>query len=154
MPLSCSGRCQLRQGVASKAKFGAFPKWLKDSEKTSAADAEKIRETFEWITIYEVYDFTADRYYHMLEDQEDPLFEGDLPYVFVRNPFKMLTFNDNLSDIGGMADSQLVERQQRRLNELETLYAYKEKMPLRSPISSEQPLRQDSLLSSWTFEIE
>jgi len=109
------------QGVAGKAKFGTFPKWLKDSEQTSAADAEKIRDTFEWITVYEVYDFTADRYYHMLEDCEEPLFEGDLPYVFVRNPFKMLTFNDNLSDIGGMADSQLVERQQRRLNELDTL---------------------------------
>ena len=120
-PQKGTGAVQYDQGVASKAKFGAFPKWLKDSEKTSAADAEKIRETFEWITIYEVYDFTADRYYHMLEDQEDPLFEGDLPYVFVRNPFKMLTFNDNLSDIGGMADSQLVERQQRRLNELDTL---------------------------------
>tara|TARA_R110000796_G_scaffold112157_2_gene223631 strand:- start:212 stop:2002 length:1791 start_codon:yes stop_codon:yes gene_type:complete len=108
-------------GVSGKATFGTLPKWLKDSEQTSAADAEKISDTFEWVTIYEVYDFTADRYYHMLEDFEDPLFEGDLPYVFVRNPFTLLAFNDNLSDIGGLADSQLVERQQRRLNELDTL---------------------------------
>lgn len=107
--------------IAKKAQFGSLPKWLKDSESTSATVAEKVKDTFEWITVYEVYDFTNDRYYHMLEGEEDPLFSGDLPYVFVRNPFFMLTFNDNLADIGGMADSQLVERQQRRLNELDTL---------------------------------
>lgn len=108
-------------GVAKKAEFGSMPKWLKDNEDTSSGITEKVKETFEWITVYEVYDFTNDKYYHMLEGEEDPLFAGDLPYVFVRNPFYMLTFNDNLADIGGMADSQLVERQQRRLNELDTL---------------------------------
>ena len=112
---------QYDPGVAKKARMGSFPKWLKDSEDTSATINEKVREVFEWVTVYEVYDFTNDRYYHMLEDQEDPLFVGDLPYVFVRNPFALLSFNDNLADIGGMADSQLVERQQRRLNELDTL---------------------------------
>ena len=112
---------QYDPGVAKKAKMGSFPKWLKDSEDTSATINEKVREVFEWVTVYEVYDFTNDRYYHMLEDQEDPLFVGDLPYVFVRNPFAILSFNDNLSVIGGMSDSQLVERQQRRLNELDTL---------------------------------
>lgn len=109
------------QAIADKTTFGSFPKWLKDSEETTAKQAEKIKDTFEWTTIYEVYDFTNDRYYHMLEEQEEPLFEGDLPYVFVRNPFHMLSFNTNLADIGGMSDSQLVERQQRRLNELDTL---------------------------------
>ena len=108
-------------GIAKKARFGSYPKWLKDSEDTSSTMTEKIREVFEWVTVYEVYDFTNDRYYHMLEGQEDPLFAGDLPYVFVRNPFSLLTFNDNMADIGGMSDSQLVERQQRRLNELDTL---------------------------------
>lgn len=112
---------QYDPGVAKKAKFGSFPKWLKDSESTSATVNEQVREVFEWITVYEVYDFTNNMYYHMLEDQEDPLFAGELPYVFVRNPFSVLTFNENLADIGGMADSQLVERQQRRLNELDTL---------------------------------
>ena len=116
-----SGSMQYDPGIAKKAKFGSFPKWLKDSEDTSDTLNQKIREVFEWVTVYEVYDFTNDRYYHMLQDQKDPLFSGDLPYVFVRNPFTMLAFNDNLADIGGMADSQLVERQQRRLNELDTL---------------------------------
>jgi hypothetical protein len=107
--------------VASKVKFGSFPKWLSDGEDTSAKLSEEMRKTFEWVVVYEVYDFTNDRYYHMLEGSEDPLFAGELPYSFVRNPFHRLIFNDNLSDIGGMSDSQLVERQQRRLNELDTL---------------------------------
>jgi hypothetical protein len=116
-----SRRMQYDGAVAEKAKLGSFPKWLKDSEDTSASINEKIRDVFEWVTVYEVYDFTNDLYYHMLEDQEEPLFVGEMPYVFVRNPFVMLSFNENLADIGGMADSQLVERQQRRLNELDTL---------------------------------
>jgi len=112
---------QYDPGVAKKAAFGSFPKWLKDAEETSIEMSEQVHEVFEWITVYEVYDFTNDKYYHMLEGEEDPLFQGDLPYVFVRNPFSVLTFTENLGDIGGLADSQLVERQQRRLNELDTL---------------------------------
>tara|TARA_R100000008_G_scaffold78137_1_gene58975 strand:- start:474 stop:2306 length:1833 start_codon:yes stop_codon:yes gene_type:complete len=107
--------------VSAKAKFGSFPKWLSDGEETSIKLTEEVRKTFEWIVVYEVYDFTHDKYYHMLEGSEDPLFAGDPPYTFVKNPFHRLSFNENLADIGGMADSQLVERQQRRLNELDTL---------------------------------
>jgi len=112
---------QYDAGVVKKAQFGSFPKWLQDSEDPTAAMNEDIRKVFEWVTVYEVYDLVGEKYYHMLEDVEDPLFAGDLPYVFVANPFTLLTFNDNLLDIGGMSDSQLVERQQRRLNELDTL---------------------------------
>ena len=115
------GSMQYDPAVASKVKFGSFPKWLTDGEDTSIKITEDMRNTFEWAVVYEVYDFTNDRYYHMLEGSEDPLFVGELPYSFVRNPFHRLIFNDNLADIGGMADSQLVERQQRRLNELDTL---------------------------------
>ena len=115
------GGMQYDPGVAKRAKFGTFPKWLVDSEDTSIKITEATREVFEWIVVYEVYDFTRDKYYHMLEGVEDPLFAGDLPYTFVRNPFARLVFNENLADIGGMSDSQLVERQQRRLNELDTL---------------------------------
>ena len=112
---------QYDPAVVKKATFGSFPKWLKDAEQTSVEMGEQVREVFEWVTVYEIYDFTNDKYYHMLEGEEDPLFQGDLPYVFVRNPFSLLTFTESLGDIGGLADSQLVERQQRRLNELDTL---------------------------------
>ena len=113
---------QYDPGVAKKAQFGSMPRWLLDSEEaTYVSTNDEIRDVFEWVTVYEVYDFTTDNYYHMLEDVADPLFMGELPYVFVRNPFSILAFNDNMADIGGMSDSQLVERQQRRLNELDTL---------------------------------
>tara|TARA_R100001082_G_scaffold111107_1_gene93404 strand:- start:1378 stop:3216 length:1839 start_codon:yes stop_codon:yes gene_type:complete len=107
--------------IARKAQLGSFPKWLQDKEGTTANLNKEVKNVFEWVVVYEVYDFTEDKYYHMLEDEEEPLFAGELPYVFVRNPFKPLVFTDNLADIGGLADSQLVERQQRRLNELDTL---------------------------------
>tara|TARA_R100000700_G_scaffold41111_2_gene59794 strand:+ start:3177 stop:4979 length:1803 start_codon:yes stop_codon:yes gene_type:complete len=115
------GSMEYDPGVASKAKFGSFPKWLLDSEEGVSRMSDEIKDVFEWITVYEVYDFTNDTYYHMLQGFEDPLFQGELPYVFVKNPFAMLSFNENLSDIGGLSDSQLVERLQRRLNELDTL---------------------------------
>lgn len=115
------GSMEYDPGVAEKASFGSFPKWLTDGEETTTKLTQDMRKTFEWVVVYEVYDFTNDRYYHMLEGQEDPLFAGDLPYTFVRNPFKTLIFNENLADIGGLSDAQLVERQQRRLNELDTL---------------------------------
>jgi len=124
-----AGRKQKKRGrtsqydpaIVKKARFGSFPKWLQDREQTSASMNKEIQDVFEWVTVYEVYDFTNERYYHMLQGEADPLFEGDLPYVFIKNPFSMLVFNENLADIGGLADSQLVERQQRRLNELDTL---------------------------------
>mgnify|MGYP003139007201 FL=1 len=115
------GSMEYDPAIAEKANFGAFPKWLRDKEETTIKLSEDMRKTFEWVIVYEVYDFTNDRYYHMLENESEPLFVGDLPYTFVRNPFKLLSFNENLADIGGMSDSQLVERQQRRLNELDTL---------------------------------
>ena len=115
------GSMEYDPAIAEKARFGSFPKWLSDKEETTIKLSEDMRKTFEWVIVYEVYDFTNDRYYHMLENETDPLFAGDLPYTFVKNPFKLLAFNENLADIGGMSDSQLVERQQRRLNELDTL---------------------------------
>ena len=83
---------------------------------------EASKEVFEWVTVYEIYDFSGDgRYYHYLDEQDEPLFEGEMPYRFVRNPFHMLTFNDNLSDIGGLSDVQLIQPVLERLNELDTL---------------------------------
>jgi hypothetical protein len=116
-----SKKMQYDPGVAKKAQFGSYPKWLQDSEQTSSTLNKEVKDVFEWVTVYEIYDFTSEKYYHMLQGVEDPLFEGDPPYVFVKNPFYPLIFNDNLADIGGLSDAQLVESQQKRLNELDTL---------------------------------
>jgi len=109
--------------VAEKAVFSGYPDWLKDKTKRRSLLNEASRDVFQWVTIYEVYDFTDDEghFYHFLEDSEVPLFEGDLPYRFVKNPFRMLTFNENLHDIGGLSDVKLIESAQEQLNELDTL---------------------------------
>ena len=108
--------------IAEAAQFGAYPEWLRDRIRDQSLMNESSREVFEWVTVYEVYDFSGEgRYYHYLEDQEEPLFAGDLPYRFVRNPFYRLTFNDNLDNIGGLSDVSLIAPILERLNELDTL---------------------------------
>jgi hypothetical protein len=107
--------------VAKLAAFANYPSWLQSKRNTNTTANKQIREVFKWVTVYEVWDFTTDTYYHMLDTEETPLYEGDLPYVFTRNPFSLLTFNDNIENIGGLSDSQLIENPLGRLDELDTL---------------------------------
>lgn len=108
--------------IAEKAQFGGYPEWLKDHQKDRSLMNESSKEVFEWVTVYEVYDFSGEgRYFHYLEDQDFPLFAGEMPYRFVRNPFTMVSFNDNLTDIGGISDVKLIQPVLERLNELDTL---------------------------------
>jgi hypothetical protein len=108
--------------VAEKASFGGYPEWLRDRLKDQTIMNDSSKEVFEWVTVYEVYDFTGEgRYYHYIEEEETPLFAGELPYRFCRNPFYRLSFNDNLQDIGGLSDVTLIQPILERLNELDTL---------------------------------
>ena len=108
--------------VAEKAQFGGFPTWLKDNARNSSALNEASTEVYKWVTVYEVYDFEGDgRYYHFLDNVEEPLFEGDLPYQQINNPFMLLTFNENMKDLGGLSDIKLIQSLQERLNEIDTL---------------------------------
>jgi len=109
--------------VAKKVKFANYPAWLKDPKTGRAEISDAIRKVFEWCVIFEVYDFTVPggRYFHFAQDVKEPLFSGDLPYVFVPNPFFPLSFNDNLEDPGGLSDAELVEGPVRRRDELLTL---------------------------------
>jgi len=108
--------------VAEKAQFGAYPEWLRDRQRDRSLLNESSKEVFEWVTVYEVYDFSDEgRYYHYMEEQDEPLFAGEMPYRFVRNPFYRVSFNDNLTDIGGLSDVKLIAPVLERLNELDTL---------------------------------
>ncbi len=75
------------------ADFGGYPTWLKDTVRNQSHMNEASLDVYKWVTVYEVYDFESDRYYHVLEDIEEPLFEGELPYRYIRNPFVMVTFS-------------------------------------------------------------
>jgi hypothetical protein len=107
--------------VAKKADFGAFPHWLQDPDEETPTDLKAARNVYQWITIYEVYDFVSDKFFHFMEEETEPLLEDGLPYTNLRNPYQILTFNDNLKDIGGMSDVQLIQTAQERLNEIDTL---------------------------------
>ena len=107
--------------VAEKAVYGGYPAWLRDTAQDKSMIDSASREVFEWVVVYEFYDLVSGKYYHMLDDVEEPLFEGELPYRLVKNPFKLLIFNDNLTDSGGVSDAKLVEGNIDRLNEIDTL---------------------------------
>ena len=117
-PQKPRGKRRYDAEVAKRAAFGSYPSWLKPALKKSR---DISSEAFDWVTVYEVYDFVGRRYHHYLADEEKPLFTGKLPYRFVRNPYRLLTFNDNMQSLEGISDVQLIDRQQQMLNELDTL---------------------------------
>jgi hypothetical protein len=83
---------------------------------------EASRSVYKWVTVYEVYDFQGKgRYYHFLEDVEEPLFAGELPYRYAKNPFTLLSFNENMANLAGLSDIKLIQSLQERLNEIDTL---------------------------------
>ena len=107
--------------VAKDATFGGYPAWLRDMSSNRSMINQASREVFHWVTVYEFYDFVNKKYYHLLDGVDQPLFEGDLPYRYVPNPFQILSFNNNMKDLGGLSDIALISSLQERLNELDTL---------------------------------
>lgn len=108
--------------VAKRASFGAYPSWLRDLVTDQSMFNDASKDVYEWVTVYEFYDFEGEgKYYHMLEDSDEPLFTGELPYRYLRNPFVCLAFNENMLDLGGLSDIKLIASVQERLNELDTL---------------------------------
>lgn len=108
------------EDIANRARADRYPTWLLDERNKNDLD-ESVRKVFQYIVVYEVLDFTANRAYHMLEGVEDPLWEGDLPYVFVRNPYRRLVFNEDLETLGGLGDATIIENPLGHADELDTL---------------------------------
>ena len=110
------------KAVAEKAVFTGYPTWLRDATRRENLINEASKEVYRWVTVYEVYDFEGEgKYYHYLDNVEEPLFEGDLPYRYLRNPFTYCTFNENMTDLSGLSDIKLIQSLQERLNEIDTL---------------------------------
>ena len=112
------GKRRYDSAIAEKVDYGSYPRWLKPALKKNR---DISSEAFDWVTIYEVYDFVGNKYYHYLADETKPLFQDKLPYRFLRNNYRLLTFNDNMQSLEGISDIQLIDRQQQMLNELDTL---------------------------------
>jgi hypothetical protein len=107
--------------VAAKVKPGAYPDWLFDKERSDTFANEASKKLFQWIVVYEFYDLIDDVFYHVLHDQTEPLYKGPLPNRFMRNPYELLTYNENLRDMGGVSDVKLIAPLQERLNEQDSL---------------------------------
>lgn len=114
-----------RSDSLEEVTFGQYPDWISPESditgETSTPDEDVVRESYQYCVIFEVYDFKEKRFMHYADGVMRPLFEGDLPYTNLSNPFKMLTFNDNLSDLGGLADAGLIKAQIKRLEEYDSL---------------------------------
>ena len=121
MKAKSDGKSQYNKKVAEHAKYAGYPSWLKDNNNSNNLN-EASTDVYKWVTVFEVYDFEGDgKYYHFLDDVEEPLFEGELPYRYIRNPFIHLSFNENMKDMGGLSDIKLIQSLQERLNEIDTL---------------------------------
>lgn len=107
--------------VASKVKATAYPEWMKDRHIDRSYLTQDNRPLFEWVVVYDFYDFTGGRFYRFPSDGKDPLLASELPYRYAPNPYSLLTFNDNLRYLDGLSDVKLIERPLERLNELDTL---------------------------------
>jgi hypothetical protein len=107
--------------VAEKARKGSYPTWLRDTARDKSMIHQASKEVYDWVVVYEFYDYESGTYSHWLEDVEEPLFQGEMPYRFLERPYTMLVFNDNMTDSGGVSDIKLIASAQERLNEIDTL---------------------------------
>jgi len=110
-----------RSDALDDATFGPYPEWLLDEDLNEEDDHNIVREGFDWITIYEYYDLVSKQFFHYMEDSQIPLLTAPLPYSMLPNPYCMLSFNDNLKDLGGLSDAELVFPTLERLNEMSSL---------------------------------
>ncbi len=118
-----------RASAKDDVSYGSYPKWLVPQDRTDKSDeAQVVRNNYQWTTIYEVYDFVAKKYYHFLDGECRALYEGPLPWQYLNNPFKLLTFHDNLEDLGGISDGQLAFPSVQRINEMSSLRLHHAKM--------------------------
>lgn len=112
-----------RSDALEEASFGPYPDWLIDEDMGTNDDDDHniVREGFDWITIYEYYDLVSKEFFHYMEDSQVPLLVAPLPYKMLPNPYYMMSFNDNLKDLGGLSDAELVFPTIERLNEMSSL---------------------------------
>lgn len=117
-PNKPKGKRFFTPAAVEKVKPTGLPKWARPAQTD---DLDIAKDLFEYVVVYEVYDFVGNRMHFVLEDVKETLLSTDLPYRFVRNPYQILTFNECLQGVSGLSDIQLIEKLQRMLNELDTL---------------------------------
>jgi len=117
-------------------KWEAHPEWLRGYE-SSSTDAVKVldkprltgpkptpeNECKDWTVVIEYWDLFHGKLYYYNEGKEGKgyiLYESELPYSLVRNPFVPLVFNYNTKNTLGLSDAMLAMPSLRQVSELGT----------------------------------
>lgn len=117
-----------RANAIEDVEFGKYPDWVEPEDDW--ADNPRIKEErevnmardgYEWTVVFELYDFKAQKFYHFADGVQKPLMTSELPYKHLPNPYMIHSFNDNLKDLGGMSDAELIYPTVERLNEMQSL---------------------------------
>jgi len=120
-----------RASASEDVKYGQYPQWLVPQDQTDKSnETQVVRNNYQWTTVYEVYDFVTRKYLHFLDGETQVLYEGPLPWSNLDNPYMMLSFHDNLDDLGGMSDGQLAFPGIQRINELSSLRLHHAKVSI------------------------
>lgn len=78
-------------------------------------------ESFEWVTVYDYFDFVNGRVQKWVRGQDTPILDAPLPYKFVKRPFFVITLNDNLENAQGISDYALIRNALKQMHEAETI---------------------------------
>lgn len=98
----------------SDVKSDRYPKWMLGDKQHQTTNS--IRDSFQWITVYEYYDRETNKVKHYVRQLDKVVFEDDIDYI----PYSMFSLNQSGSDCLGLSEVQLVLAQQETVNDLLT----------------------------------
>jgi hypothetical protein len=109
--------------TSKKVAPEVYPAWLKGDPDKDDKGMEEARAVLEYYVVYEFWDLSDEkaRFYHIHMEADKPLFAGDQPYRWLRNPYRPLSFIDNLEDARGVSDAKLVYPSLEQLNNVDSL---------------------------------
>jgi hypothetical protein len=133
-----------RSDAEDEIEFGEYPSWINPDPEGEAGpmspeemDVDRVRASYEWTVVYEFYDLRSKKFYQFADGVEKPLMVTSLPYKHLSNPYGLLVFNDNLSDLGGISDAELTFPTLERLNEMVSLEMWHCKTSIPVPVIHE-----------------
>ncbi len=91
-----------------------YPKWILGD--THRNETDKVRDAFEWITVWEYYNRDTNKVQHYVQQADAVVFEDDIDYI----PYSMFSLNQSGIDCSGLSEVQLVLDQQETVNDLLT----------------------------------
>lgn len=111
-----------RHDALEDVSFNKLPTWLQPDTEDHIDELEKsVHDAYKYVVIFEFYDLVSNKFYHFADGCPKALFAGELPYKYVKNPYTPLIFNDNLTNLSGLSDAELVYPLLERKNELSSL---------------------------------